>query len=147
MAFSSFLRTRRPGDLLQELTNTTKAPGKPNGVLLLEGRGKIVPITVILFERPAMILHHVARIGRIGVDDLVDTTLGEASSANDIGNMDALHPIEPLRFDVGINGYGNAINNHAFAPSVAIPFSLFSRFNVSAAPAYNLVHRLRDREE
>src|SRR6266850_7009961 len=36
------------GDLLQELARTTKASGKPIGVLLPEGRGKTVPVAVIL---------------------------------------------------------------------------------------------------
>lgn len=66
-----------------------------------------------------MVLHDVARIGRTGIDDLVDATLGEASSADDIGNMDSPHPIDPLRLDAGVNGYRNAINNHAVVASVA----------------------------
>ena len=100
-----------PGDLLEELAGTSKAPGKPIGMLLLEGGGKTVPVAVILLERLAMILHHIGRIGRSGVDDLVDATLGEATGADHIGNMDPLHPVEPLQLDGGLNGYLNFVND------------------------------------
>ena len=59
-----------------------------------------------------MILHHIGRIGRSGVDDLVDATLGEAAGADHIGNMDPLHPVEPLQLDAGLNGYLNFVNDH-----------------------------------
>ena len=118
----SFLRARRRGDLLQELAGTTEAAGEPIGMFLLEGRGKIVPVTVILLERPAMILHHVARIGRIGPDDPVDAALGGASSADDIGNMNASSSNRATPTRSGIDGYCDGINYHPLASWVAVPF-------------------------
>jgi hypothetical protein len=35
-----------------------------------------------------MILQHLGRIGRSGVDDRVDAAFGEAAGASHIGNMD-----------------------------------------------------------
>jgi len=114
MILNGFLSGNEPltGDLLEELASTSKAPGKPIGMLLLEGGGKTVAVAVILLERLAVILHHVGRIGRSGVDELVDTTLGEATGADHIGNMDSLHPVEPLQLDSGLNGYLNFVNDH-----------------------------------
>ena len=62
-----------------------------------------------------MILHHIGRIGRSGVDDLIDATFGEAAGADHIRNMDPLHPVEPLQLDASLNGYLNFVNDHNVA--------------------------------
>jgi len=102
----------RSRDFFKNLANPAKSASKFVGMLFLKGRGKIFPVTGIVIQGTAMILHHVTWIWRIGVDHSVDSAFSEASSADDVGNMAAIHPFPPFGLNGGIDGDGNVINDH-----------------------------------
>ena len=73
-------------------------------------------------ERSAMILHHVDRIGRSGFNHLADATFGEAVCADDIRDMDQLHPISQST-RTGLNGYHRFVNDHGRAHNTVCSLS------------------------
>jgi hypothetical protein len=81
-------------------------------MLLLEGRSKVVPVTVILLNRSAMILHHVDWIFAIGAENFVGATLREAARSEYIGDMDSIHPVNPVGFDASLDGDRDAVDDH-----------------------------------
>jgi hypothetical protein len=78
-------------------------------MLLLERRSKIVPVPVILLERPATILQDVGRLVALGAENFVEATLREAPRSEHIGDMDLIHPINPFGLDGGLNVYRDAV--------------------------------------
>ena len=82
-----------------------------------------------------MILQHIARIGRIGLDYLINAAVGEAACADDIGNMDPLHPVDPLQLDPGLNRYLNFVNDHRIARTILSALAL-----IMLAPYRHAIH-------
>jgi hypothetical protein len=78
-------------------------------VLFLEGGRKVVPVTVILLNRSAPILHHVGRFVVLGTESFVNATLCETARPQHIGNMDFVHPINPIDLNARLKGYRDAV--------------------------------------
>jgi hypothetical protein len=101
-----------PRDLLQELAGTAKVSAKSIRVLLLERRSEVVPVTVILLNRPAMILHYVGRFPALGAKNFAGAALREAALSEHIGNMDSVHPVNPFGLDARLDGDRDAVYDH-----------------------------------
>jgi hypothetical protein len=78
-------------------------------VILLEGRSKVVPVTVILLKRPATILQDVGQLVTLGAESFVEATLREAPRSEHIRNVDLVHPSHPFGLDAGLNNYRDAV--------------------------------------
>jgi hypothetical protein len=52
------------------------------------------------------------RFSRSRIDNLVNLAFGKAAGPDNIGDVDALHPIKPFGLDAGIKGYLHTVDNH-----------------------------------
>jgi len=68
---------------------------------------------MIIFQRLATVLHDVAGLFRGRVVDLEHAAFPEATGPEHLGDMHLFHPIAPLRFDLGLNGDRDAVDDHS----------------------------------
>lgn len=95
-------------------------------MFLLQGRRKLAVITLVIAHAAAEILHCVGNtITFVLFQQPAHPVFDKHPGIHHRGDMHLFHPLQPLLLNVGVNFYGDVVDNHstkvAVAESPALP--------------------------